>query len=316
MTESAASLNMVVVVLTYNGLQWIEKCLESVLASGVDGQRVLVVDNASTDGTPEKVRQQFPQVRLKQNDRNLGFAAGNNVGIKLALDEGAEYVMLLNQDTTVAPDCFSRLEEAAKGNPPGVFAPLQLRYDGSGLDPGMRRGLLVESGEFIDDLWRGQRRKTYPLREAYGGAVLFHRAVFEAVGLFDECFFLYGEDEDLCRRIRWAGFQFSLVPGALVYHWHTLAQMESSGGKAPSPHARRSVYLLALKDIQRTWASRCLYVVKTLAGECVRGLARFDGTAIGNALQDAAWLASRLQGIKSARDHDKAAMERQGSARR
>lgn len=316
MTEPAANLDMVVVVLTYNGLQWIEKCLASVLASGFNGQRVLVVDNASTDGTPEKVRQQFPQVRLRQNDRNLGFAAGNNVGIKLALDEGAEYVMLLNQDTTVAPDCFSRLEEAAKGNPPGVFAPLQLRYDGSGLDPGMRRGLLVESGEFIDDLWRGQRRKTYPLKEAYGGAVLFHRTVFEAVGLFDECYFLYGEDEDLCRRIRWAGFQFSLVPGALVYHWHTLAQMESSGGNVPSPHARRSVYLLALKDIQRSWMSRCLYVAKTLAGQCVRGLARFDGTAVGNALQDAAWLALRLQGIKCARDHDKTAMERQDSARR
>lgn len=315
MTESDTRLNVVVVVLTYNGRQWVEKCLESVLASGFNGQRVLVVDNASTDGTPERVRQQFPQVRLMQNDRNLGFAAGNNVGIKLALGEGAEYVMLLNQDTTVATDCFTRLEEAVKENPPGVFAPLQLRYDGNGLDPGMRKGLLVESGEFIDDLWRGQRRKTYPLKEAYGGAVLFHRTVFEAVGLFDECYFLYGEDEDLCRRIRWAGFQFNLVPGALVYHWHTLAQLESSGGNAPSPHARRSGYLLALKDIQRTWVSRCLYVAKTLAGQCVRGLARFDGAAISNTLQDAVWLALRLHRIKCARDRDRTAIERQNSAR-
>lgn len=302
-------MNVIVIILTYNGRRWIEECLKSVLATGLDNQRVLVVDNASTDGTPEMVRQQFPRVRLRQNERNLGFAAGNNVGIKLALDEGAEYVMLLNQDTTVAIDCFVRLEEAAKDRPFGVFAPLQLRYDGSGIDPGMRRGMLVESGEFIDDLWRGQQRKTYPLKEAYGGAVLFHRTVLEAVGLFDECFFLYGEDEDLCRRIRHAGFQFNLVPGALVYHWHTLVQLENEGKEKTNPHTRRAVLLLALKDIQRTWTSRCLYTVKMLLSKGLYALLRLDFPALLRCVEDSVWFFSGLRRIKKSRDFDKRVFE-------
>lgn len=310
-------MNVFIIILTYNGRRWIEECLKSVLASGIHSQRVLVVDNASTDGTPEMVRQQFPRVRLIQNEMNLGFAAGNNIGIKLALDEGAEYVMLLNQDTTVAIDCFARLEEVAKEKPFGVFAPLQLRYDGSGIDPGMRKGMLVESGEFIDDLWRGQRRKTYPLKEVYGGAVLFHRTVFEAVGLFDECFFLYGEDGDLCRRIRRTGFRFSLVPDALVYHWHTLVQLENEGKEKTNPHARRAVLLLALKDIQRTWAGRCLYVVKELSSKGLHALLRLDFSAVLGCVEDGAWLFLGLRRIKRSRDFDKrmfeAASERQTS---
>ena len=309
MISPCINVNVFVIILTYNGRRWIEECLKSVLASGLNGQRVLVVDNASTDGTPEMVRQQFPQVRLRQNDRNLGFAAGNNVGIKLALDEGAEYVMLLNQDTTVATDCFVRLEEAAKESPFGVFAPLQLRYDGSGIDPGMRKGMLIESGEFIDDLWRGQRRKTYPLKEAYGGAVLFHRTVFEAVGLFDECFFLYGEDEDLCRRIRRAGFRFNLVPGALVCHWHTLVQLENQGMEKTNPHARRAVLLLALKDIQRAWVSRCLYVVKELSSKSLHALLRLDFPSLFGCVEDGAWLFLNLRHIKRSRDFDKRVFE-------
>jgi|GEM_PF-842769 len=298
-------VNIIVIILTTNERKWIAKCLQSVLAAGVDGRCVLVVDNASTDGTPEIVRQQFPQVRLKINDRNLGFAAGNNVGIKLALDGGAEFVMVLNPDTTVAPDCFERLEEAVKEDPLSVLAPLQLRYDGGGIDPAMRKGLLVEAGEFVDDLYRGQRRKAYPLKEAYFGAVLFNRKVFETVGLFDECFFLYGEDGDFCRRMRCAGFGISLVPGAIVYHWHGLVQLENQNARDTNPYIRRTPYLLALKDIQRTWMSRCLYVLKELSSKGLHALLRLDFVGLVRCAEDSTWLFSNVRRVKKSRDFDR-----------
>ena len=303
-------LNLRVVILTYNGRQWIEPCLGSVLAAGVAPGDILVVDNASADGTAAMVREQFPAVQLVQNAKNLGFAGGCNVGIRLALQAGAEFVMLLNQDTRVEPDCFAKLEEAVTGEEPaGVFAPLQLTYDGSSIDPAMRKGLLVERGEYIDDLWRGQAKPTYLLDGAYGGALLLHRHVFEVVGLFDECFFLYGEDEDLCRRIRLSGFSIRLVPAALVRHWHTGVQVEAEGCQRENPHMRRATLLLALKDPQRTWASRCAYVAKVFLADLVHGLARLDVPAVRQTGQDISWFAANYSRIKTSRvaDHGRRA---------
>lgn len=303
------SVNVSIIILTYNSHRWIAKCLRSILDAGVEGRRVLVVDNASTDGTVQTVRQDFSMVQLKINDKNLGFAGGNNIGIRRGLDDGADYVMILNPDTTVAPDCFARLEEAAKEEPMSVLAPLQLRYDGSGIDPGMRKGLLAESGEFVDDLYRGQRRKTYPLKEAYFGAVLFPRRVFETVGLLDECFFAYGEDEDLSRRICWAGFPIRLVPDAIVYHWHGFVQLEKRNESEAYPYIRRSRYLLALKDIQRTLISRCLYVLKELSSKAVHALVRLDFVTLFRCVEDAAWLLANLRRIKKSRDFDQRVRE-------
>lgn len=298
-------MNLSIIVLTYNGQRWIGKCLQSLLDAGMEGRRVLVVDNGSTDGTVETVRQQFPMVQLKINQKNLGFAAGNNTGIKLALDDGAEYVMVLNPDTTVAPDCFARLEEAVKEKPSSVLVPLQLRYDGGGIDPAMRKGLLVESGEFVDDLYRAQRRTAYPLKEAYFGAVLFPRRVFETVGQLDECFFMYGEDTDFCRRMGWAGFKIHLVPGAIVYHWHGLVHLEGRNERETNPHIRRSQYLLALKDIQRTLLSRCLYVLKDLSSRGMHALLRLDLVTLFRCVEDAAWLFVNLSRVKKSRDADR-----------
>ena len=295
---------MTVIILTYNGEQWITACLQSLARTDIPAEDILVVDNASSDRTVELVRQSFPGVQVLTSPRNVGFGAGCNLGIKRALASDKEFIFLLNQDTTVAPDCFLRLAEAVQPDPVGIFAPLQLRYDGSGIDPGMRKGLLIEAGEFIDDLWHGRRKLTYFMKEAYGGAVLFHRRVFEVVGIFDECYFLYGEDEDLCRRIRRAGFSFRLVPQAIVYHWHTLEQIEKQGRQRQNPHVRRSSLLLALKDTERTWTSRCLYVLKTQISQCVNGLARFEGAEAWNALRDLGWLARNLGRIKESRDAD------------
>ena len=217
--------------------------------------------------------------------------------------------MILNPDTTVAPDCFARLEEAVKEEPLSVLAPLQLRYDGSGIDPGMRKGLLAESGEFVDDLYRGQRRRTYPLKEAYFGAVLFPRKVLETVGLLDECFFAYGEDEDLSRRISGAGFPIRLVPNAVVYHWHGFVQLEKQNETEAHPYIRRSGYLLALKDIQRTLVSRCLYVVKDLFSKAVHALVRLDFVTVSRCVEDAVWLCASLRRIKHSRDFDRRVRE-------
>lgn len=204
-------VDIAIVILTYQGEPWIEACLRSLLAAGIQPEQMVVIDNASTDATCPIVRAHVG-VRLIRNHTNLGFAAGNNIALRHLLGTEVRYLMLLNQDVLAEPDCFTRLHEFASLQEPGLFAPIQLTYDGIGLDPSMRDGILSQTHAFIDDLWNGKLAGGYRIRVAYGGALLIHRTVLEKVGLFDECYFLYGEDEDLCRRAVRAGFPIWLVP--------------------------------------------------------------------------------------------------------
>jgi len=298
-------LNASVVVLTYNGRRWVEACLDSVLKAGVDARAVFVVDNASADGTPDLVRTAFPGVRLIAAQRNLGFAAGCNVGIRAALEAGFDSVALLNQDTRVAPDCFLRLDEAAQAeSKAGIFAPLQFTYDGAGIDPSQRQGILAGIGDFLDDLWHGRLKSAYPADAVYGGAVLVHRSVFERIGLFDETFFLYGEDEDFCRRARRSAVPIWLVPHAHVFHWHTIVQGDREQDPAIAAHVRRARLVLALKDPDRAWAGRCLYAARALAASALSALARMEPGRAAASIRDACWLLRRVAAIKKSRDRD------------
>ena len=305
------SLNGSVVVLTYNGRLWINPCLRSIIKAGINEDKLFVIDNASTDGTTDIIRLDFPNIRLIVNSYNLGFGSGNNIGIQAALELGSEFIMLLNQDTRIAPDCIIHLHQAVEDRgKEGLFVPLQLTYDGARIDPSMRKGLLSEVGSFVDDLWRGGLQPTYELPAAYGGALLFHRSIFERVGLFDECFFLYGEDEDLCRRIKRAGIPIWLVPQAHVYHWHTI--MQGKGEKNPSINhlVRRSRIILELKDIERTWSRSYMSVMHTLFNQSLHAIALLEWQRFRNSVDDIAWLFRNIQRIKRSREHDKMMIKR------
>jgi len=109
------------VVVNWNGREVLEPCLRTLLASSYQNLSVLVVDNASSDGSAQFVRQEFPSVRLVEQSENLGFAAGVNAGLELALDEGAEYVLLLNNDIELDVNAVSALVDAARAHPRAAF---------------------------------------------------------------------------------------------------------------------------------------------------------------------------------------------------
>ena len=102
---------ILVIIVTYNGMKWIDRCLGSVYASGMPAD-VIVIDNGSSDGTPEYVGKQFPEAVLISTGENHGFGKANNIGFSYALEKGYDYVYLLNQDAWIFPDTFSRLVDA------------------------------------------------------------------------------------------------------------------------------------------------------------------------------------------------------------
>jgi GT2 family glycosyltransferase len=284
-------------------------CVQSLLAARLAPEQLIVVDNASTDATCAIVGE-MAGVQLMRNAGNLGFAAGNNVAIRRLLATDVRYVMLVNQDVRVEPDCLACLLDAARLKGPGLFAPVQLTYNGEQLDASMRDGILTRTASFVEDLWQGRIADAYEIPVAYGGALLIDRVVLETIGLFDECYFLYGEDEDLCRRAVRAGYPIWLIPAARVRHWHTLVQKEYDSTFESAAHVRRARIITALKNPGRRWLSRLASVALDLTSDLLHALARGDWRAASHTLQDGIWTLRHAACVKRSRDDERARFAR------
>jgi GT2 family glycosyltransferase len=234
---------LVAVIPAYNGAAFLPAALASLQAQSRPPDEIVVVDNHSHDATRELVRGQGPRVLLVELDHNQGFGRACNRGIQLALDRGAGAVLLVNQDLTLHADACLRLSEILDARPDlGMVSAFLLTYDGGEVEPDFRPYM----GEaLINDLYFGRRQPVYEIPFVPAAAVLVRRALFEEIGGFDPLFFMYGEDNDLCRRAVEAGWKIGLAPAAAAHHW---------GGKA---HARPTLawqcqwtYSLALRHLK------------------------------------------------------------------
>ncbi len=211
-----------VVIPNWNGAHFLSECLESLARQTLPAE-IVVVDGASADGSRELVRERFPDVTLLSLPANRGFAAAVNAGIEHALARDSEYVALLNNDATAAPEWLARLVATAERHPEcGTVTAKLLRRDGRRID---------STGDFYsswgwayprgrDELDRGQYDAP-ALREVFcgsGGASLFRAGMLRDVGRFDEAYFAYLEDQDLGFRAQLMGWKARYEPSAIAYH--------------------------------------------------------------------------------------------------
>jgi GT2 family glycosyltransferase len=239
----------VVVIPNWNGAHFLSKCLESLAAQTVAAE-VIVVDGASVDGSQELVRSRFPEVSLVTLDRNRGFAGAANAGIEQALARGADYVALLNNDAVARVDWLERLVTVAERHPEaGTVTSKLLRSDGERID---------STGDFYsswgwayprgrDELDRGQYDE---LREVFcgsGGASLYRATMLREVGLFDEEYFAYLEDQDLGFRAQLMGWKARYEPTAVAYH-HMMGT-SSTISNFDRYHALRNCIYLYVKNM-------------------------------------------------------------------
>lgn len=208
-----------VIILVWNGKPYIEACLNSVLQQQYDEFEVIVVDNASVDGSVEVVRNKFPQVKLIQNEQNLGFSGGMNVGTRVAL---GDIVIWLNQDTIVEKKWLSQLVQAFVSKEVGVVGCKILEFDRKTLHHA-GGALDVYAGEThhfgVGEIDNGQYDKVTNVDYVTGAAMAVRREVINTIGLLDERFFPgYYEDSDYCLRVRNAGYKIRYTPDAIVFH--------------------------------------------------------------------------------------------------
>lgn len=217
------------VTVNWNRLEDTCACLDSLLAQEDIPVKIILVDNGSTDGSGEKLVLRYPQVEFLETGKNLGFAGGYNMGIRTALEHGAERVLIVNNDTLAAPDLLHNLcseldKEGVDATAPVIYyaaAPQKVWSAGGQISP-----LLLEPSNSHG------REKAVPIAPTprtflSGCCLLMDRALLNNVGLFDERFFVYYEDLDFCLRILRAKRVMKIVPMAKLWHKVSL----SSGGE-------------------------------------------------------------------------------------
>lgn len=275
-----------IIILNWNQIDLTLACLKSVFHSRTDGKieiEAIVIDNGSTDDSKKRLkeiqekrnlsrqrrgeikisRSKFPNLKVIFNKENLGFAGGNNVGIRYALKKGADFIFILNNDTEIKDDCILNLwqtflEEEKIGivSPKIYYAPgfefHKKRYQKKDLG----RVIWYAGGKIdwdnvlgrhlgVDEVDQGQYEKKEENEFATGCAFMAKRAVFEDVGLFDERFFLYLEDLDFSYRVVKVGFKLVFNPQAIV--WHKNAGSSSAGSALQTYYFTRNRLLFSQK---------------------------------------------------------------------
>jgi GT2 family glycosyltransferase len=232
-----------IVIVTWNGKQYALECLDSLhtLNSSLS-MEIIVIDNASTDGTPEAIREKFPDVTLVQNESNLGFARANNIGIELSR---GEYVCLLNSDVIIPPACLEKMINHMQANKDiGLLGPKMRSPDRSIGQSVMRlptvwntlcaalglHSVFPRSNTFGGFLMNGYPYdKTEDVEVLTGWFWVTSRAALDQVGNLDERFFMYGEDIDWCYRFKQAGWRVVFYSEAQALHYGA-----ASSGQAPT----------------------------------------------------------------------------------
>jgi len=214
---------VVAVVLNWNGMDVIETCLDSLIASRDVNMHVLVVDNGSTDGSIEYVGEHYPEVTQLELGENTGFCEGNNRGMQWALDSGADYIFMANNDIKVDPFAVAELVKAAVENPDAGAVGSKIYFMDK---PDIIQSAGVEiNREKLLGQHRGAREKDdgkfdtmEPVDSLMGCALLFRSKALEEVGFLDTRFHFYHEETDLCLRIGENGWKILFVPKSKIYH--------------------------------------------------------------------------------------------------
>ena len=200
-----------VIIVNYNTADFLKRCLNSLASQGNINFQVIVVDNASHDISQDVVRNEFPRVKLIPNERNLGFARGNNQALRFCK---SKYVYFLNPDTEVEQGAFSAMMQFMDSHPRvGLAGTRIVNPDGS-------------PQPSVETRYPGQKHAKQELRGlergiawVLGASMIARLRLLVELGGFDERFALYGEEQDLCLRIRKAGWAIGYIPDAVVVHW-------------------------------------------------------------------------------------------------
>ncbi len=304
-----------VIILNFNGSRWLQACLESLRATEYANFKTVLVDNASTDDSIGLIRRQFPEVELVANSANLGFSEGNNVAIRQALDEAADYVVLLNPDTKVTPRWLGELIAVGEREKEvGILGAVQLTYNGEEFNTWTTTALAEHLDELSgkpfsstktheentkdenskSSLLRGtscdfvEDREWIPVEWVEGACFAIKREVIERIGLLDPIYFAFYEEIDFCRRAAFQEYKTAIVPCSRIHHFRGGSWEANPAIKRERDfRCDRSQFIYNLTDPRRSLAANFGWYLRTLATKTKEAARAFSLTK--------AWDLARIQ---------------------
>lgn len=287
------------IVVTYNGAFWIKNCIESLQNSTVS-LKISVVDNVSTDNTVEIIRRYFPNVNLIVSSENLGFGKANNIAMRQAYDEKADYVFLLNQDAWIDSGTIKSLIEIHRNDPGyGVLSPVHLNGKGDAFD--FKFAEYCEMSRcpgFSSDTYLGTLKDVYEISFVNAAFWLVSRECIETVGVFDPLFPHYGEDLDYLNRVKYFGMRVGITPHYRGYHDREYRPYSEYRERT----MRKLGKLCILKDIRLSYKMAIVNVLHQCCKDIAKRLAKLNFRASYHEFVVLVSLAGELRRVRAARE--------------
>ncbi len=279
---------VITVILNTNRREDTLACLTSLNQSTYQNHKVIVLDNASNDGSVPAIRAAFPTVQIIELEENRGYAGNNNVGIEAALVQQADWVFVLNEDTILDPNCLARLVEIGENDPHiGVVGPMVYHHD----EP----DVIQSAGGQLGAYWQnihiahnekdvGQYPQPRPVDWISGCAIMVRRSAIEQLGMLDDRFFYYWEETEWCLRISRGGWRVMHAPDAKL--WHKGVQRDYRPKPTVTYYNTRNRLLMLAKHHAplRVWVFTWGEILRTLTSWTIKPKWRFM-----SAHRDAMW---------------------------
>lgn len=280
---------ILVVVVTYNPHEWVNRCFGSLRTSKMEVD-VLVIDNNSTDGGVCEIQEKYPEVRIYRSKKNLGFGQANNVGLKYAVENGYDYVYLLNQDAWILPNTLQTLVSVAeKHEEYGILSPMQLEKDEKTYESLFYKYVICSDdlrSSLHERLFNVEKlEEVYDISFAMAAHWLMTKRCLQTVGGFSPTFFHYGEDNNYIHRVFFHGFKLGLVPFAKAVH--------DSGMKSIKELRDSAYYRIYNSELVYLSNPNTEYLIKnSIKSFIVKGIVEKDVTYLKNA-----WLLYKNRGV-------------------
>lgn len=253
-----------VIIVTYKGMRWYDKCFSSLRESTIPLQTV-VVDNTLGNEDAEYIKTHYPDIHLIKTNENLGFGRANNLGMRYALDNGCDYVFLLNQDAWILSDTMERLVTISKKHPEfGILSPMHMNAE-------LNKVIMAYYDEnnnvdLVNDLYCNTVKPYYKMRYVNAAAWLMTREILEKIGGFCPMIFQYGEDDDYLNRVYYHKIPLVLCPDSRIVHdtRETLSEQHQCREKAAREHLYKHLDLnqsFSFRDLSRKYIKRYLRAV-------------------------------------------------------
>jgi GT2 family glycosyltransferase len=269
------SERLLVIVLNWNRYADTLRCLASLADTSISLTDILVVDNASTDGSVEAIRSSFPTVQIVRNTENLGYAAGNNVGLHHAIEARYEYALLLNNDTVVATDAIDALVEPLRAHPRIAVCGAAIAYLSEPTRVWSAGGVIQRRDGSVTTDWLDRHMAdlpsaTYAVDHVSGCCLLVRVSAIQQVGFLDPRFFMYFEETEWCARFTRANWEIVVNPAARI--WHAIDPVAQSGSPAIAYYMTRNhlLFLRASRAPLSAWAITVFRQFRTVVSLFIR----------------------------------------------